>query len=81
MVEKHGIFQTYYFCHRFGMNVGLRDRFAGLAPYGTALEFCEKYDAPAFDPDYDTLPLDFFEPMLRSVMAHPKHIIYKTVSD
>ena len=45
------------------------------------LEFCEKYDAPAFDSAYDTLPLDFFEPMLRRVMARPKNTIYKAVTE
>jgi predicted HD phosphohydrolase len=81
MVEKHGIFQGYYFFHHLGMNRNLRDQFAGQSLYDTTLEFCEKYDAPAFDPAYDTLPLDFFEPMLRRVMARPKNTIYKKVAE
>ncbi|MEN3296820.1 MAG: hypothetical protein V7642_6073 [Burkholderiales bacterium] len=81
MVEKHGIFQGYYFFHHLGMDRNLREQFAGQWFYDATLEFCEKYDAPAFDPDYDTLPLEFFEPMLRRVMARPKNTIYKTVSE
>ena len=81
MVEKHGIFQGYYFFHHLGMERNLRDQFAGQPLYDQTLEFCEKYDAPAFDPDYDTLPLDFFEPMLRRVMARPKNTIYKAVAE
>lgn len=81
MVEKHGIFQGYYFFHHLGMDRNLRDQFAGQALYERTLEFCEKYDAPAFDPDYETLPLDFFEPMLRRVMERPKLTIYKTVAE
>ncbi|MGE5623246.1 MAG: HD domain-containing protein [Bacillota bacterium] len=80
MVEKHGIFQGYYFFHHLGMDRNLRDQFAGQALYDATVEFCEKYDAPAFDPDYDTLPLSFFEPMLRRVMARPKNTIYKAVA-
>lgn len=80
IVEKHGIFQGYYFFHHLGMDRNLRDQFAGQDLYDATLEFCEKYDAPAFDPEYDTLPLEFFEPMLRRVMARPKNTIYKTVS-
>lgn len=80
MVEKHGIFQGYYFFHHLGMDRNLREQFAGQAMYDATLEFCEKYDAPAFDTDYDTLPLSFFEPMLRRVMAKPKNTIYKTVA-
>jgi len=81
MVEKHGIFQGYYFFHHLGMDRNLRDQFAGQPIYERTLEFCEKYDAPAFDPAYDTLPLEFFEPMLRRVMAKPKTTIYKTVAE
>src|SRR3954452_3534956 len=81
MVQNHGIFQGYYFFHHIGLDRNLRDQFAGQALYDRTLEFCEKYDAPAFDPDYDTLPLAFFEPMLRRVMARPKNTIYKGVTD
>ena len=59
MVEKHAIFQGYYFFHHLGMDRNLRDQFAGQSFYDATLEFCEKYDGPAFDPDYDTLPLSF----------------------
>src|ERR1700709_274962 len=78
MVEKHGIFQGYYFFHHLGLDRNLRDQFAGQPLYDRTLEFCEKYDAPAFDPSYDTLPLRFFEPMLRRVMAKPKNSIYRS---
>jgi predicted HD phosphohydrolase len=81
MVEKHGIFQGYYFFHHLGMDRNLRDQFAGQAVYERTLEFCEKYDAPAFDPAYESLPLSFFEPMLRRVMARPKNSIYKSVTE
>ncbi|MGH7749616.1 MAG: phosphohydrolase, partial [Candidatus Dormibacteria bacterium] len=30
------------------------------------------YDQGSFDPDYETLPLTAFEPMLRRVLARPK---------
>lgn len=76
MIEKHGLFQAYYFFHFLGMDRNLRDKFQGQPVYDRTLEFCEKYDAPAFDKDYDTLPLSFFEPMLRRVMSNPKNTIY-----
>lgn len=76
MIEKHGLFQAYYFFHFLGMDRNLRDKFKGQPIYDRTLEFCEKYDAPAFDKDYDTLPLSFFEPMLRNLMSKPKNTIY-----
>lgn len=81
IVEKHGVFQGYYFFHHLGMDRNMRDQFSGQEFYDATLEFCEKYDAPAFDPSYDTLPLSFFEPMVKRLMAKPKNSIYKPVSE
>lgn len=72
MVAHHGIFQGYYFFHYLGMDRNVRDRFKGDPLYERTAEFCAKYDAPAFDPEYDTLPLEFFEPVLRKVLSDPK---------
>jgi predicted HD phosphohydrolase len=81
MVEKHGIFQGHYFFHHLGMNRDMREEFRGHPWFERTAEFCEIYDAPAFDPTSETLPLEFFEPMLRRVFAEPKHSIYKTVME
>ncbi|MFN8052250.1 MAG: HD domain-containing protein [Acidimicrobiales bacterium] len=76
MVEKHGIFQGYYFFHFLGADRNLRDQFADHPWFDYCAEFCHEYDQPAFDPDYDTLPLEHFEPLLRSGLARAKHTIY-----
>ena len=76
MVEKHGIFQGYYFFHYIGMNRDMREQFRGHPYFERTAEFCAKYDGPAFDPKGETLPLEFFEPMLRRVFAEPKYSIY-----
>ena len=41
-----------------------------------AREFIDKYDAPAFDPEAETFPLAFFEPMMERVFAKPKKSMY-----
>ena len=79
MVEKHGIFQGYYFFHHLGMDRHLRDQFKDHPLYQYTAEFCAKYDATAFDADYESEPLAFFEPMLRNVFAKPKRSIYKSM--
>ncbi len=76
MVEKHGIFQGYYFFHHLGMNRDMRDQFRGHPAFERTAGFCGKYDSPAFDPKGETLPLEFFEPMVRRVFATPKNSIY-----
>ncbi|MDI3358491.1 phosphohydrolase [Pseudomonas sp. UYIF39] len=81
MVEKHGVFQGYYFFHHLGMDRHLREQFSGHPQYQATIEFCAKYDAAAFDPAYDTLPLSFFEPMMERLFAQPKYSIYKAAME
>ena len=76
MVEKHGIFQGYYFFHHIGLDRNLRDRYRDHPLYQACAHFCGAYDQNSFDPTYDTLPLDFFEPMVRRLFAAPKRSIY-----
>jgi predicted HD phosphohydrolase len=79
IVEKHGIFQGYYFFHHIGLDRDMREQFRDHPWFDAAAEFCAEYDAPAFDPKGETFALDEFEPMLRRVMAAPRQSIYKTV--
>jgi predicted HD phosphohydrolase len=76
MVEKHGIFQGYYFFHHLGMDRDLREQFRGHPSFERTARFCEIYDGPAFDPSAETLPLDAFEPMVRRLFAAPKQTLY-----
>jgi predicted HD phosphohydrolase len=72
MVEKHGIFQGYYFFHHLGMDRNAREQFRGHQWFDRTARFCELYDGPAFDPQGETLPLEIFEPMVRRVFAAPR---------
>jgi predicted HD phosphohydrolase len=77
MVEKHGIFQGHYFFHHLGMDRDAREQLRGHACFDLTAEFCEAFDAPAFDADGETLPLEFFAPMVRRVFAAPKQSLYR----
>jgi predicted HD phosphohydrolase len=77
MVEKHRIFQGYYFFHHIGLDRNAREEFRGHPWFERTALFCEKYDGPAFDPKLETMPLEAFEPMLRRLFAAPKRSIYK----
>jgi predicted HD phosphohydrolase len=81
MVEKHGIFQGYYFFHHLGMNRDAREQFRGHQWFERTALFCERYDGPAFDPKGEILPLEFFEPMVRRVFAAPRQTIYTAFTD
>ena len=68
-VETHGDFQMIYYGHHVGANPNKRDRFAGHQYFDDCATFCERWDQSSFDPDYDTLDLEFFRPMVREVFA------------
>ena len=70
--RNHNDFQGYYYYHFLGMDRYKREQYRGSPYFDACAEFCAKYDQAAFDPDYDTLPLLHFEPMLRRVMASPR---------
>jgi predicted HD phosphohydrolase len=77
MVEKHGIFQGYNFFHHISMDRNMREQFRGHPHFERTARFVELYDNPAFDPDMEHLPLEFFEPLVRRVFAQPKNSMYE----
>jgi predicted HD phosphohydrolase len=77
IVQHHGIFQGVNFFHHLGLDRHMREQFRGHEYFEATEEFIDKYDCPAFDPDYDTLPLEFFEPMVMKLFQYPLNSIYK----
>lgn len=76
ILEKHGIFQGYYFFHHIGLDRDMREKLRGHEHFEDCAHFCAAYDQTAFDRNFDSAPLEFFEPMVRRVMAAPKQSIY-----
>ena len=76
MVQQHGIFQGYYFFHHLGLDRDMREQFRGHPHFADTARCCEVYDQAAFDPNYESMPLEAFVPMLQRVMAVPKRSIY-----
>ncbi len=71
LIKHHGIFQMYYYAHHLGGDRNARDRFKDHPYYQAAVDFCENYDQNCFDPDYDSLPLEFFKPILHAFFSKP----------
>jgi len=69
LVLHHGVFQGYYYFHHFGLDRDAREQFRGHPCFEMTADFCERWDQTSFDPDYDTLPLEAFEPMVRRLFA------------
>jgi predicted HD phosphohydrolase len=76
MVANHGAFQGYYFFEYLGLDKNLRETFKDSPHYEYTAQFCHLYDQAAFDPDYDSEPLEFFRPMVERVFAHPVNSMY-----
>lgn len=76
IVRHHGLFQGYYYFHHFGQDRNARDRYVDHDHYAACVDFCERWDQASFDPDYDTYPLEHFEPLVRALFAkEPKPFI------
>jgi predicted HD phosphohydrolase len=69
VVRHHGIFQAYHYAHKVGGDRDARERYRGHPHFDLTAHFCAAWDMPAFDPDYDTLPLDDFLPAVRRVFS------------
>ncbi len=76
VIKHHGIFQSYYYNEYIGGERDARERFKDHPHYQACVDFCHKYDQNAFDPDYDTLPLEHFIPAVKRVFArqHESHL-------
>lgn len=77
IVENHGIFQGYYFFHYLGLDRDMREQFRGHPQFEACAQFCHLYDQSAFDPAYESMPLEAFEPMVQRVFSQVKNSIYK----
>jgi predicted HD phosphohydrolase len=74
IVKHHGVFQLYYYAHHYDTDRNVRDRYRDSPYFDACAEFCELYDQNCFDPDYESLPVGFFEPMVRRVFAEPRYL-------
>ncbi len=71
VVKVHQDFQGFHYYERMGLDPMARSRHADHPAYDLAARFADEWDQTAFDPDYDTLPLEHFEPMVREVFSRP----------
>ena len=69
IVEKHGEFQMYYYAHHLGGNRNQREKYKGHKYYQDTLDFCEKWDQKSFDPNFKSLTLKSFEPLIQKIFS------------
>ena len=69
IILHHGLFQTYYSAHHMGGDKNVRDKFKDHKYYQDTIDFCEKYDQCSFDPNYKSMTLDDFKPLVKKIFA------------
>jgi predicted HD phosphohydrolase len=69
MIEKHALFQSYYYAHLIGLDRFGREKYRDHEYYQDCVDFCELYDQESFDPGYDTPGLGFFDGMVTRVFG------------
>ena len=69
IIQKHGEFQMYYYAHHLGGDKNRRDKYKDHKYYQDTIDFCEKYDQNSFDPEYESLPLEFFKPIVKKIFS------------
>ena len=67
IILHHGLFQTYYSAHHLGGDRNARDKFKDHKYYQDTVDFCEKYDQSSLDPNYKSMSLEDFEPMVKKI--------------
>ena len=67
----HQDFEGLHYYARVGLDPMMRRKHAGHPCYELAERFADDWDQNAFDPDYPTLPLEHFEPLVREVFGRP----------
>jgi len=71
VVKFHQDFQGRHYYARVGLDPEMRRRHVGHEHYAMGERFADDWDQTAFDPHYESLPLEHFEPMVREVFSRP----------
>jgi predicted HD phosphohydrolase len=71
VIRVHQDFQGRHYYHHFGGDPDAREQYRGEPWFAFAEQFADQWDQVAFDPEYDTLPLEHFEERVRAVFAKP----------
>ena len=69
MLRHHPLFQQYHFAEHPTIDRNARDALRGSPHFAYSAGYCAAYDENSFDPDFPTLPLERFEPIVEGYFA------------
>ncbi|MFT7129149.1 MAG: putative HD phosphohydrolase [Gammaproteobacteria bacterium] len=71
VIYNHQHFQGKYYYAFMGGNPNLRENSVNESWFPLAEKLVDRWDAPAFDPDYKVDSLESFEPLIQKIFAKP----------
>ena len=74
-------FQWQHYGDKVGKPTDLRKRYVNAPWYADVARFTDEWDQTSFDPNYDTLPLSEFEPLLRQFFDRVPPLENRTAQD
>jgi len=77
ILAHHAIFQGYYYWHHIGRDRNAREQFRGHPHFDACEEFCARWDSISFDPNYDTMPLEEFMPIVERVLGREPNALWR----
>ncbi|TDC75150.1 HD domain-containing protein [Actinomadura sp. 7K507] len=69
VIHAHQTFEAAHYGHHFGWDPAEREAFREEPWYAEALRFADEWDQVAFDPGFDTPPIEHFAPRVRRVFG------------
>jgi predicted HD phosphohydrolase len=79
IVRTHQDFQGKHYYALMGKDPDARRQYVNESWYDMACKFTDEWDQTSFDPEYDTLPLSHFEPMIARVFSLAQTGVAKAV--
>ena len=74
-IYYHQQFQGKYYFEYLGASPNMREDHADKSWYALAEKLVDRWDAPAFDPDFEVDSLESFEPIINDIFAAPKRAL------
>ena len=74
-IYHHQKFQGRYYYEYMGESAHLREDFKEESWYDLAEKLVDRWDAPAFDPDFEVDSLESFEPLIQKIFASPSRVL------
>lgn len=74
-IYNHQHFQGKFYYEYLGASSTMRDDYQNESWYELAVKLVDRWDAPAFDPDFKVDSLESFEPLLQKIFAQPARML------